>query len=180
MYLHTIPAGLKTCKDIQSLNILEVVSSSLRGVLISSQQGPLIFLLRRKCSRLDVFVPKIWEKVAPLRSAGSAGNSACKNSIGNTRRWAVIQWRAANDSGEDAWMLHIYSQNIWLPDTGTDWTHLEFRRRSFSPLSAQKQKGFTNVLPGGKKGICARQSLSLTLDLNFMILNFSESSLNSW
>lgn len=51
---------------------------SLRGVLMSSQQGPLIFLLRRKCSRLEVLVPKMWENVAPLRSEGSDGNSACK------------------------------------------------------------------------------------------------------
>lgn len=43
---------------------------------MSSQQGPLMFLLRRKCSKLEVFVPKTWEKVEPFRSDGSWGTSA--------------------------------------------------------------------------------------------------------
>ena len=50
---------------------------SLRGVLMSSQHGPLIFLLRRKCSRLVVLIPNTWENVAPFRSTGSVGYSAC-------------------------------------------------------------------------------------------------------
>lgn len=57
------------------------MASFLRGALMSNQQGPFIFLLRRKCSRLEVFVPKTWENVVPLRSDGKAGKSACKNKI---------------------------------------------------------------------------------------------------
>lgn len=44
---------------------------------MSSQQGPRIFLPSSKCSRLEVWVPKTWEKVAPFRSDGSWGISAC-------------------------------------------------------------------------------------------------------
>lgn len=67
------------------LLILHEVAPSLRGVLMSSQQGPLIFLLRRKCSRKEVLVPKMCENVAPFRSEGSVGNSAWKNRIFTTQ-----------------------------------------------------------------------------------------------
>lgn len=57
-------------------HILIALIRDSRGVLTSSQQGPRIFLLRRKCSKLEVFVPKTWEKVEPFRSDGSWGISA--------------------------------------------------------------------------------------------------------
>ena len=39
----------------------------IRGIFMSIQLGPFIFLSKRNISRLDVFVPNIWLKVSPSR-----------------------------------------------------------------------------------------------------------------
>lgn len=93
-------------KDVKSV----IRKASLRGVLMSSQQGPLIFLLRRKCSRLEVLDPKMWEKVAPLRPEGSAGNSACKTIVLNIDKRVIIL-KNVNHTTLDH--FYLKSRKVW-------------------------------------------------------------------
>lgn len=73
---------LNTCHwPILRLDIL--CNRHIRGFFISSQLGPLIFLLIKSSSRLEVLVPNTWENVSPFRSWGSREKSAWEKKYSN-------------------------------------------------------------------------------------------------
>lgn len=142
-------------------------ASPSRGALMSSQHGPLIFLPRRRSSRKEALVPKMCENVEAFRSEGRAGKSACRKR--NTRHFSRIRISGTSVPG--------YSRNIGLPGTRSCWERRGSRRRSSSPLSEKRAA----VTLARFRWFHPRPAVEpLTFDLYFMILNFSESSLNSW
>lgn len=149
----------------------------LRGVFISSQHGPLIFLLRRKCSRLEVLVPKMCENVSPFRSGGRAGNSAYEqtNATGvnmlSSKGTRLESWKenGATHRIPDFQVLALRRDIRDLK--GIVLVHLLQEKTQREPVTHQTWQE-NKLLP--------LKDQQQTLDLNFMILNFSESSLNSW
>lgn len=126
----------KCMKPLQHVELFEWywwedhMTHYIRGVLTSSQQGPRIFRLSSKCSKLEVFVPKTWENVEPFRSDGNGGSSACSNIPHLIKNKLYLTNVPLKSIWHCLHVRYVYSRSIWLQGTRSVREYLAFQRHS--------------------------------------------------